>query len=291
MKSRIIAVTTTAVAVIALLAACSSGSGSASSLKKQDPDILTIALVTSPPTLDPALSGAGDPLSLYPDLAYSPLITMKPDGTYGPGLATSWKYVGTDNTRFDLTLRSGVVFSDGGKLTADGVKKHFAYVAKAGGPFASRAAGYTVNVTGPLSLSITLASPDPDMEYELSQRVVTGDVISPIALADPAKLGTSTAGAGQYVFDSADSVTGQTYTYTPNTKYWDQKAINWKKVVIKVIPDANATLAALKSGQVDYTLGTPQNAAAAKTAGFTLTTAATNFNQIEIFDRAGATVK
>lgn len=78
-------------------------------------------------TLNPAISGGGDQ-SMPIDLAYASLPHINPDGTISPALATSWRYVGTGNTTFELTLRHDARFSDGTPLTASAVKAYFGYL-------------------------------------------------------------------------------------------------------------------------------------------------------------------
>ncbi|MFI0409162.1 ABC transporter substrate-binding protein [Actinomadura sp. 3N508] len=275
----------------AALAACGGG-GATGRPAAQSPETLTIAVAAPPQSLNPALAGNGDPLIIPVELAYDPLIYLKPDGSLAPGLATKWGYVGSGNKVFDLTLRSGVKFSDGSSLTAQGVADYFAYFAKAGGLGASRVQNFEkVAVTGPLSLRITLRSANPELAYILTQGFAIGDVISPNGLRDPNKLGTSTAGAGQYVLDAGESVTNQTYVFTPNPNYWNPKAINWKKVVVKVITDSNAALGAMRAGQVDYMISNSKGADAAKQAGFNVSTWPYLFGHIQLFDRGGTQVK
>src|SRR6266581_1912590 len=120
-----------AAAAIAV-AGCSSKSNGGNAAKPKS-DTLTIALSTATDTLNPILGGNIDPLLIFEELVYAPLIYLKPDGSFAPGLATSWGYVGTGNRVFDLTLRSGVKFSDGSALSADGLKAYFEYTAKNGG--------------------------------------------------------------------------------------------------------------------------------------------------------------
>jgi peptide/nickel transport system substrate-binding protein len=230
-------------------------------------------------------------LDIAGELAYDPLIYREPNGTLVPGLATKWGYVGTGNNVFDLTLRSGVKFSDGSALTAAGVKAYFAYFAKSGGIFADYAAFASVTVTGPLSLQIKLASPDPELADKFTQDLGVGNVISPIGLKNVAALGTSTAGAGQYVLDQGATVTGQTYTFTSNANYWNPSAIHWKKIVVTVISSPTAALDAMQSGQVDYMLGNAQTAAAAKTDGFTVTSQPNALLQVALMDRSGQATK
>jgi ABC-type transport system substrate-binding protein len=277
-----------AAATVLTLAGCSSKSAGGSKAS----DTLNIAIGSTFASLDPALGGNGDPIVLPYELSYEPLIYKNPDGSFAPGLATKWGYTDTENKVFSLTLRKGVKFSDGGALTADGVKKSLEYYGAAKGPFASRIAQFkSIDVTGPLSLTITLTESNPELPYLLMQRSTTGDIISPKGLANPKALGTSTAGAGQYMIDKSATVTNQTYTFVQNPNYWNKSAVHYKKVVLKVITDPNATLAALKSGQIDYAFGTSRNADSAKSAGFNVYTAPYVFTQVQLFDRKGTLVK
>lgn len=255
---------------------------------RQNKTVLNIGVNSTVSSLDPALSGNGDPIDIFPELAYDPLIFRMPDGSFGPGLAVSWGYVGTGNKVFELKLRPGVKFSDGETLTAEGVKKHFEYYGQAGGPFASRIKEFaSIEVTGPLSLRITLTRSNPELPFLFCQRQVTGSIISPKGIADPKALGTKTFGAGPYMIDPKETVTDQKYTYVPNPTYWNPKAITWKKIVVKVIPDPNATLSALLSGQLDYAFGSPRTAAAAVRAGYEVQQAPYLLTQVQIMDRNG----
>lgn len=260
-------------------------------VRPQSPTVLNIGVNTGVNTLDPALSGNGDPLDIFTELAYDPLIYKMPDGTFAPGLAASWRYVGSGNKVFEIQLRPNVRFSDGSALTAVGVKKYLEYYGSASGPFANRIAQFkSIEVTGPLSLRITLKSSNPELPFLFSQRQVTGDIISPKGLDNPKALGTTTAGAGQYMIDSTNTVTNQKYTYVPNPNYWNPKAVHWKKIVVKVIPDPNAMLSALQSGEIDYAFGSSRTAAAAKKAGFDVQIQPYIFTQVQIMDRDGKVV-
>lgn len=283
--------------MIALLSACSgngssSGSGSsAAKVKAQDPNVLTVASAIAPNSLNPALGGSSDPQQYFFELDYDSLMRVDSNGNIVPDLATKWGYVGSGNKTFDITLRSGVTFNDGSKLTAEGVKKSLEYYAKAGGPLASNLSVVSsIDVLSSLELRINLKAADPMMPFYLS-RASTGDIISPTGLANTGQLGTTTHGAGPYVIDSAQTVSGQTYTYVANPTYFDKSRVHWKKVVVKIITDRNATLDALRSGQIDYALGDASTAAAAKSAGFNVSTAPYSVMQLQIQDRSGQMVK
>ncbi|MFD4598244.1 ABC transporter substrate-binding protein [Streptomyces sp. NPDC058464] len=275
-----------------LTAACGGGGGTTSSTAKaQNPDVLTVASAIAPNSLNPALGGSADPQQYFFELAYDTLLRKSADGTYGPALATKWGYVGSGSRTFDITLRSGVKFNDGSALTAEGVKKSLQYYAKAGGPLAANLAPVgTIDVLSPLKLRLHLTKSDPLMPFYLSQPT-TGEVISPVGLARTDELGTTTHGAGPYVIDKSQTVSGQTYTYVPNPTYYDKSRVHWKKVVIKVFKDENTTLSAFRSGEVDYALGDSTTAQAAKSAGLQVLTNPYSVMELMIMDRKGAMAK
>jgi peptide/nickel transport system substrate-binding protein len=67
--------------------------------------------------------------------------------------------------------------------------------------------------------------------------------------------------------------------------------VKWKKVVIKIVQDENATLAAFRSGEVDYGLGDASTAKAAKSAGLQVLSTPYSVMQLQIMDREGKLVK
>jgi peptide/nickel transport system substrate-binding protein len=278
---------------LAVLTACS-GSGSQSSGNtghSGSSNTLTIAVSAATDTLNPVLGGNIDPLLIYEELAYAPLVYLKSDGSYAPGLATKWGYIGNGNLAYQITLRSRVKFSDGSQLTAAGVKTFFEYAGKNGGQEeAARVSNFSsMDVTGPLTLRLTLKQPDPTLTYAFSQP--PGYVISPKGLQSPNALGTAPAGAGEYTLNSTQTVSKQTYVYDANSGYFDQSAIHWKHVIVKVLPNASAALDAVRTGQADYTIGSPREAGAATSAGLNVATGLANFGFVDLFDRTGNVVK
>ncbi|MCB1280816.1 MAG: hypothetical protein KDB18_04775 [Salinibacterium sp.] len=285
---RVIAVT--AIAALALTA-CASGESGEPSVEPQGSDVLRIAVTTDVTSLDPALSGSADPIAIFPELAYESLIEQDPNGDFVPGLATEWGFVDDENKVFELTLREGVKFSDGGELSAQGVKDHFLYYQSAGGSFAKRIDNFaSMDVIDDLHLRITLKESDPLLWFNLTPRMVTGAVISPVALQDPEKLGTSTAGAGQYVLDTEATVQGQKYVYTASPTYYDQDAINFESVEVHVIGNTSNQLNAMRANQIDYMFGTSKNADAAKADGFDVYTQPQAFLYVHFTDRDGEKV-
>jgi peptide/nickel transport system substrate-binding protein len=272
-------------AVMALTAACG---GTSTSQSAAVSGTLTVAVPAAPPTLDPTKSN-GHAGIFFNELAYEPLILLGSDGSYRPGLASSWAYVGTGNTQFVLTLRQGVTFSDGSALTAQNVVDHFHYLATSSGQVAPLFAGDTFTATSPTQVTIKTAKPNPDLVYQLTQDVMAGQVISDPGLKNPAALGTKTYGAGPYELSDTQSSSGSQYTYVPNPHYYDKTAQHWKKVVIKIIASPQSTLQSMLNGQVDIAIGDQTTLAEAKQTGLARpsSTITSNVTGVTLADRGG----
>ena len=220
-------------------------------------------------------------------IAYDPLFYISGDGEVTPALAVKWGFVGTGNTVFEVTLRSGVTFADGTELTADAAKAHFDAF-KAGTTSRFRlAAMQSVEVTGPLSLRFTLSTPNPDFIRTLADVDTPGHLISPAGFADQAKLDTTTSGAGPYVLDPDQSVTGDHYTFVQNPNYWDKKRARYDKITVRNITDPAAVLSALQTGQADVGTGTLATAAAAQASGLKVQSTPQLWIGFGLIDRAG----
>ena len=287
-----------AAAAALTLAACSSsaktptpsptggtGTGGASSAAGKVGGTLTVVTDDSPQTLDPAKAVQND--AWFTELAYEPLIVRNADGTLAPGLATSWNYVGTGNTTFVLHLRSGVKFSDGTPLTATTVVDDLRYVVASKGQMAPFLAGDTFTATDPLTVTIKAAAADPNFPQLLIQDYVIGGMVSGPGLASPTQLGTKTLGAGPYVLDPGQTVTGDHYTYLPNPNYYDPSAVHWKKVVVKVVADVQSVLTTIQTGGADVAQGDPQTQAAAKKDGLTIASSPLLWSGVVLADRGG----
>jgi peptide/nickel transport system substrate-binding protein len=271
------------VAAVAL-SACSSPTSPSSGASGVG-DTLTVVTVAPPQTLDPAKTPQNN--AWLEQLAYEPLIVRRSDGALVPGLAKSWAYQGSDNTKFVLELRPGVVFSDGTKLDAQNVVDHFTYVVKSGGQMAPFLADDTFAATGPTTVTITSKTPNPNFPEILTQDYIIGGVISSAGLKTPASLGGATLGAGPYKIDATQTVSGDHYTYVPNPNYYDKNAVHWRKVVIRVITSSQSALNAVRTGQADVSVGDPSTVDAARKAGLTVAAAPLLWSGVVLADRAG----
>jgi peptide/nickel transport system substrate-binding protein len=224
-------------------------------------DDLTIALASAPVSLDPSKAATGLYIN-YVEPTYASLLNRAVDGTIVEGLADEWGYVGDGNTDFEFSLREGAKWADGSEITADDVIASFEYFRTGSGPSANYLGGFTFTAVDDATVHITSATPNPVIAELLTPEFLAGAIISPEGLADPAALGENTFGAGPYVLDTAQTTNGDTYVFTPNENYYDQDAIEFESISVRVIPNTNSAVQALRSGQVDFIAGTADAAAA-----------------------------
>ncbi|ROS43360.1 ABC transporter substrate-binding protein [Amycolatopsis thermoflava] len=262
----------------------SSGQGNST-----DDNVLSLGISSAPNSLDPAKTGSA--FQWYVNLAYDPLIYRAADGALQPRLATSWSYIGSGSKVFEIKLRPDVKFSDGSPLTAEVLRENLTYFAGAPGgsaPYLKQIA--SVDIVDPLTVRLNLSAPNPNLPDIFSQYYLAGDLVSGQALRTPDILATETRGAGPYVLDLAETVPNDHYTYTPNPHYWNKGDVRYGKVVVKVLSNPNAALAAIKTGQVDVIAGDPTTADAAKTAGLQVFQTPQIMIGLDLVDRTGSMV-
>ncbi len=279
--------------VAALVAACSGTSGTTSSTAKGNvPDTLTISINQENFSLDPAKAGMG-PTNVFMSLAYDSLVRHAPNGDYLPALATAWEYTDKENKEFSITLREGVKFANGEDMTAEAVVASLSHVKQTPGGSASGILSQveSIKAKDAKTVVITTSVPNPDLPILLSDDFMVGAIIAPAGLADPEKLGSQTFGAGQYTLNAGDTVAGSHYTYEANPTYWDKDAVNYKKIIIRVITDPAAALQAVRAGQVDFAFGDPTTVERAKSQGLTVASEIGAWNGILLIDHEGTKVK
>ena len=267
------------VALVAALGACSGGDQKRSASER----VLRIGVTAAPASLDPA---KGRVERLMRPLAYESLVQQRPDGSYGPGLATKWRYL-NDNATLEFTLRDGARFSDGTPVDADAVKQWLEYFPTANGPFVSRMGALeSVEAVDKRTVRLNLAAPNP-AAHALIAVNNWGAVASSEAVADPGVLGSKTFGAGPYTLDPSATVSDDHYTFVPNKHYYDKSKIKFSQIVVKVIAKPSSMLQAAQSGQLEVAVGDASTADAAKGAGFDIVHAPTATQGLVFGDRNG----
>lgn len=244
-------------AVTAVLAAgCSSGPASSSAGGAAGTSGGTLTIASSATTQSQAPSSVASSLYSFP--AYDSLLYQTASGTYEPDLATSWGYVGTGNTTFQVTLRHGLKFSDGSPVTASTVAASLRWYIKMTPGSLNTGPVKDITAVGTDKVLIHYSAPVPYAfaAWSLSPATAFGQVVGPYGVAHATWLANHTDGVGPYVLDSANSTAGGTQTYLPNKLYFNQAAIKYGKVVVTPITDTSSALAAVQSGQaqVDDTL-------------------------------------
>ncbi|OIJ99623.1 ABC transporter [Streptomyces colonosanans] len=257
--------------LLATTAAC--GGASADSGKEADritPTVITSAAsgkldeitwnlpMGEPTTLDPAKVGDYSPSTVEANLCDS-LLRLKPDYSYGPGLAKSW--TAPDPRTLILNLRPDITFWDGKPMTADDVVHSLTRQQdpKSGSISTALFANVSsIAKSGPLQVTVRFSKPD-----ELFLKLLSTEVGAVSQKAYATKAGKNygqVAGGlmctGPFKLDSWKS--GQSITITRNPAYWDPtlqpKA---DKVVFKFITDGNTLSSALLSGQIDGSYEVP----------------------------------
>ncbi|MDT3316385.1 ABC transporter substrate-binding protein [Microbacterium sp. KSW4-11] len=232
-----------------------------------DKPTLTIVTPNPPQSLDPSLSSGGQE-SVYPATAYQGLLHAVGNGEVEPGLASDYEWVGDSNTQLKLTLRPNLKFSDGEVLDSAAVKTWIEHFQQQGGNHAYAAAPIeSVDTPDDTTVVLNLNAPTPQMPADLTEYTGLGAIGSPAAIDAGDNFGQQTFGAGPFMLSADGTVEGSTYTYVPNPYYYDPDAIDFGKVVIKVISDASTAFASVQSGQVDVTYGDAANMQAAEGAG------------------------
>ncbi len=179
---------------------------------------------------------------------YDTLTARAADGSVKPYLAESIKS-NDALTEWTLKLRPNIKFSDGTALDSAAVKANFD-AAKAP---TSRCAGSLSTVTemqvvDPLTVKYVLSAPYGPFPELLSG--AAGYIYSPAnAAAKGADVSANPVGAGPFVFTSWERDSKLTLSKNPN--YWQKGLPYLDTVVFKPIPDEDARLASLSSGEVD----------------------------------------
>ena len=192
---------------------------------------------------------------------YDTLVSYDDSGKIVGQLAEDWK-ISDDGKSYTFFLRKDVKFSDGTPLTADAVKVSFdAAVYNLGdynGSYGMLSALFDkIEIIDDNTVAIHLTQPYYGTLNDLTMACPLG-IINPAAFEGSENLSygepfkTASFGTGPYMYagDFADN----TYTFVRNPNYWG-KAPDVDVFKVKVIPDNDAKLLALRNGEIDALLG------------------------------------
>jgi peptide/nickel transport system substrate-binding protein len=206
---------------------------------------LVVQATAEPPGLDMTASPASAIQSTIHYNVQEGLVKLDRHGKLVPWLAERW-YT-TDNLNYTFFLKKGVRFHNGRELTAADVKfvLERAMNPETKHPHRKRYEGISnIIVRDPHTVTVTLKAIDADFLLTLSRG---GSVIYPREAADTLK--TAPVGTGPFVF--SEWVRGDRLVLVRNRDYHVKGLPHLDKVTFRFIPDPNAALAALRSGDID----------------------------------------
>jgi peptide/nickel transport system substrate-binding protein len=182
------------------------------------------------------------------EFIYDSLLEWDKDLNIKPALAESWET--PDDKTWIFRLRRGVKFHDGKELDSEDVKYSFDLQAKPPAP-GSTATYYpkiaSIDLPDKYTVKLTMSQPDPTVAGYLAWARYSP--IVPNGMYD--KLNPLTQGIGTGPFKLAQYVQNDNVTYTRNPDFWKQGLPYLDELVLKVMPDEQARIAALRSGAID----------------------------------------
>ena len=250
--------------------------------------LLRIATTAGVTTWDPIKSFSTE--VLYMANIYEPLVYANPAGLakpFRPGLATNWGR-SKDGKTWTFTLRQGVKFHNGERLTAQAVKDSIDAAAKRGGasfiwsPVDSISApnDYTVVFNLSYAAPMTLIAASENGAWIVCEEALKAAAADPNYFESGRECGT-----GPYTLKSYES--GRQVVLSQYADYWGGwTSKQFKNVVFQITPEAIVQQQALQSGQVDIAGSVPvENVAKlAKDPKFAVTRDASSLNYLGFFN-------
>jgi peptide/nickel transport system substrate-binding protein len=209
---------------------------------------ITWALESDPANLIP-YGGVSTSNMWGKEFMYDSLLEWDRDLVIQPALAESYE-VNEDATSYIFKLRQGVLFHNGQEMTAKDVKYSFDTAPKPPPPgievaFLANVAG--VEVVDDYTVTITMSKPDPTLPGVIAW--VRYTPIVPEGIFDQINVLSEGIGTGPYRL--VEFVSNDRVVYTCNEDYWKPGVPCIRDVTLKVLPDEQSRVAALRSGEID----------------------------------------
>ncbi|MBO0820881.1 MAG: ABC transporter substrate-binding protein [Nocardiopsaceae bacterium] len=252
-----------AVAIVAAGCGSSAGGSSGPAAGAAGPPVrggtLEWALAQDPLSLSPWGGGSGNDQLYVTRQIFDTLTEQDPaTGKILPFLASKWT-VNSDATQFTFTVRSGVTFSDGTRLTPRVIADNFDEIARVGAAatwVANDFVGYAGStVTGPDTLAVKFSRPNAPFPQELSGVGIVGPNTLKIPYQDWAT-GQGLVGSGPFALRSYTQ--GQSVVLTRRAGYaWgpsdraNHGAAYLSGIHFKITPEPSVRTGVLTSRQVE----------------------------------------
>ena len=179
------------------------------------------------------------------------LVELNPQAEALPKLATEWKQV--DDLTWQFTIRDGVVFHDGSKLTAETVvnslEKAFAAAPK---PRIIDGIEWQVRALDSMRVEIKTEFNDPLLPSRLSSPQLS--ILAASAYQDNGSVNPTRTGSGPFILTEINGATSAKLERFDD--YWGEKA-KIARVTAEYVPDGFARAAALRTGTADVVEAVP----------------------------------
>ena len=238
-----------AVAGLVVMVACGGGGSSQSGGTPKACGTATIALESELRTLDPLDSSLLVEREVFYNM-YDSLFTIDPTLKITPGLVKSWDI--SDPVNYKFTLQSGVKYQDGTPFNSQSVKDNIQRYKTAA---TSRRktdlkSVSSVEVVDDTHVNFHLSKPDATLLATLVDRA--GMMLSMAAVKKGGQnFSLAPTGAGSGPFEFVEWMRNDHLTLKKNPGYWKAGLPYLDGVTYRAIPDVNAILAALKTGDID----------------------------------------
>jgi peptide/nickel transport system substrate-binding protein len=230
-----------------------------------------VAMATEPDNLDPYLSAATDTGSMM-DNVFDGLFEGGENSDLIPALAESYR-VSEDGLTYTFVLKKGIKFHDGSDLTSEDV--NYSYAKLSG-----------LNGKAPLSSKFAvIAKIDTPDDYTVVMTLKAKDAAflaaNIIAIVPKDYEGQSAKPIGAGPFKFAAYTPGQQLVLEKNENFHDKEHKPMlDRVEFKFMPDPNASVLALKSGDIDMVPGISSQGALQLGSGFDIVSGPQNMVQL-----------
>ena len=240
-----------AVACALLVSACGGGSsgGATQSATPKNGGTATLALESELRTLDPMDSSLLVEREVYYNM-YDSLFTIDPKLTIKAGLVSKWDT--TDPLNYKFTLQTGVKYHDGTPFNGQSVKDNITRYQT--GATSRRKSDLksiaSVEVVDDSHVNFHLKKPDATLLATLVDRA--GVMLSMAAVAKGGQnFSLAPVGAGTGPFQFVEWKRNDHLTLKKNPSYWRSGLPYLDGLTYRAIPDVNAILSALQTGDID----------------------------------------
>jgi peptide/nickel transport system substrate-binding protein len=204
------------------------------------------------PGLDPAKNPAQAAIRVF-DLMYSRLTRLDAQMRPQPDLATNWD-ISPDGKTYTFHLRQGVKFHNGRELTSADVKYTYERILDPNTASIAKSFFDPIDhVDAPDPGTVTVVLKEPNTPFLVNTAATwAGIVAKEVVDANGGDLNKVDAGSGPYLLQEWTPDTRTVLVRNPNYYMPGQPVAD--KITFLIMPDENARIAALRTGNIQFTV-------------------------------------